>query len=330
MFYFKENEELKGMMTTHVDDFLNGGCGMFRERVLTKINEKFDIGTECEYDFKYVGINVKQQKNYISIDQNHYINAIEEVSIGNNRVDDALSEKEQKLFRGLVGYLNWISLISRPDVSFEVVDLSTRFQAPTYGDILLANKAVRKVKNTPFELRFHALKMDERLKIVSYSDGSFKNLCDGVASGSGRIIFLVDGNNRCCPLTWNSNKLKKIVDSTLAAESMSLSAAIKEAVYIKCILKELIGENYQIPIFCVIDSRGTRDAVYSTKLVEDRGTRLFIADIKQCLESNTIEKVIHVKGTSMLADCLTKRGASSKMLLDVLEHGVLSNLELKI
>ena len=223
--------------------------------------------------------------------------------------------------------MNWVSLISRPDVSFDVVDLSTRFQCPTYGDIVLANKAVRKIKNINLELKFFALHMDNELKIVSYSDGSFRNLCGGVASGSGRIIFLVDRNNRCSPLTWNSNKLKKIVDSTLGAESMSLSSSIKEAIYIKSILQELLGEKFPLPIFCIVDSRGTRDAIYSTKLVDDRITRLYIAQIKQCLENNSIQKVIHVKGTSMLADCLTKRGASSKLLLSVLNHGTLPELD---
>ena len=146
------------------------------------------------------------------------------------------------------------------------------------------------------KLKYSQLKVNKNLKLVVYSDGSFKNLCNGVASGSGRIVFLVDENHRCSPLTWNANKLKKIVDSTLAAESMSLSNAVKEAVYIKHILKELIGERSVLPIFCVTDSKGTRDAVYSTKLVEDKVTRLYIAHIKQCLESGDITKVLHVDG----------------------------------
>ena len=119
-----------------------------------------------------------------------------------------------------------------------------------------------------------------------------------------------------------------MVDSTLAAESLSLVNAIKEAIYVKHIIKELLGERTSLPIFHVIDSMGTRDAVYSTKLVEDKLTRLYIAGIKEHLEDGAIVKVLHVPGTSMLADCLTKRGASSKPLLDVLREGTLPELEL--
>ena len=219
-----------------------------------------------------------------------------------------------------------MALISRPDVSFEVVDLSTRFQSPTVSDMLMANKAVRKVKSSPFALKFRKLEINNKLKIISYSDGSLRNLCNGVSSGSGWVIFLVDEFNHANVVSWHSNKLKKVVDSTLAAESLSLSEAIKEALYIQHILSELIGERASLPIYCIIDSRGTRDAVYSTKQVEDKMTRLFIAAVKQHLECGRIQKVIHVPGSEMLADSLTKRGASTKLLLDVLQEGILPNL----
>ena len=329
LFYLKENDKLLGMMATHVDDFLNAGNAIFNKKVINVMDNRFDFGREIETDFRYVGINVTKEDKYIVLDQSHYVDLMEEVHLPSGDHGDLLSEKEKKLYRGIVGSINWVSLISRPDVCFEVVDLSTKFQAPTVGDLLLANKVVRKIKSHNVKLKYSQLKINEKLKLVAYSDGSFKNLCNGVASGSGRIIFLVDENQRCSPITWNSNKLKKVVDSTLAAESMSLSNAVKEAIYIKHIIKELIGERSPLPIFCVVDSRGTRDAVYSTKLVDDKITRLYIAQIKQCLESGEITKVLHVPGEQMLADCLTKRGASTKLLLKVLQDGILPELDLR-
>ena len=323
LFYFKKNDKLMGMSATHVDDFLNCGNQVFDQAVTEKINRKFQFGSAYDIDFRYVGINIKQENNFINVDQKHYIDNLNEVKIDTKHNDRLLSEKEKTEFRGLVGSLNWVSLISRPDVSFEVVDLSTKFQAPIVADMVTANKAVRKIKNSYTNLKFSQLTINENMKIVVYSDGSFRNLCRGVSSGSGRIILLVDEHRRCCVLTWTSNKLKKVVDSTLAAESLSLVNAIKEAVYVQHIMKELIGDRASLPIYCVVDSQGTQDAVYSTKLVEDRLTRLYIAAIKEHLESRAIEKVIHVRGEWMLADSLTKRGAPNRLLLEVLRDGVL-------
>ena len=35
------------------------------------------------------------------------------------------------------------------------------------------------------------------------------------------MIFLTDFHRKCCPLIWNSSKVKKVVRSTLAAETLA-------------------------------------------------------------------------------------------------------------
>ena len=59
-------------------------------------------------------------------------------------------------------------------------------------------------------------------KLVVYTDASYENLPDGVSSAGGNIIFIVGENNRCCPISWCSNKIKRVVKSTIAAEALSL------------------------------------------------------------------------------------------------------------
>ena len=97
--------------------------------------------------------------------------------------------------------------------------------------------------------------------------------------------------------------------------------AIKDAIYIKKLMNELMGEDFCLPIYGITDSKGIRDAVYSTKSVEDKMTRLYVAALKEHLESKTVEKIVLVPSKLMLADCLTKRGACSKLLLNVIQTG---------
>ena len=161
LFYHKQNDMLVGMMATHVDDFLNAGNAIFNQNVINVINNKFEFGREVETDFRYVGINIIKEDGYIIIDQSHCISYMEEVNISSMSHGDLLSEKEKKCYRGIVGAINWVSLISRPDISFEVVDLSTKFQNPTIGDLVLANKAVRKIKNQNIKLKYSQLKINK-------------------------------------------------------------------------------------------------------------------------------------------------------------------------
>ena len=50
-----------------------------------------------------------------------------------------LNEDEQALFRKVCGQLNWISTQSRPNIAFDVCQLSTRLNTATVQDILQAN-----------------------------------------------------------------------------------------------------------------------------------------------------------------------------------------------
>ena len=126
--------------------------------------------------------------------------------------------------------------MSRPDLSFDVVNLSTHFGNAKIEHLIAANKAVRKLKVHEVKIFFPRMIIDKQLRLVLYTDSSYKNLCDGMGSCAGYILFLMDSQNRCCPLEWKSNKIHRIVDSTLAAEALALESGIKEALYQRAIL----------------------------------------------------------------------------------------------
>ena len=259
---------MQGPLTSHVDDFLQAGSPVFEKLVAKKMKEKFMLSREEELEFRYVGINMKQNLNCLAIDQEHYIKNLQPIPVP----DTVVGEPNVKQFRRLVGSLNWASIISRPDISFDVVDLSTRFPAPSLEDFVKANKVVKRVQSIPVGINYPKLCLDSRLRIVVFSDGSFRNLCDGVSSGSGWIVFLVDGVLNCCVISWASKKLQREVDSTSAVESLALSNAVKEALYIKMVMQELLPREVCLPIYAITDRKGIHQAVHSTKLVDDKTT----------------------------------------------------------
>ena len=159
--------------------------------------------------------------------------------------------------------------------------------------------------------------IDKQLRLVLYTDSSYKNLCDGMGSCAGYVLFLMDSQNRCCPLEWKSNKIHRIVDSTLAAEALALESGIKEALYQRAILRELL-DNYPLSVECYVDNKGTADAVHSTRSVNDKLTRLTIAAIREHLVKKEVVAVRHIAGVHMIADPLTKHGAPTDLLLEVL------------
>ena len=94
----------------------------------------------------------------------------------------------------LIGQLNWVASLSRPDIPYDVCELSTSLKHATVKNILDANKVVKKLKSDSLVLKFPSIN-EENVKIVVYSDSSFGNLPDGSSQGGYTILFADDKGN---------------------------------------------------------------------------------------------------------------------------------------
>ena len=105
---------------------------------------------------------------------------------------------------------------------------------------------------------------------MCFSDAAFANLKNGGSPGAF-IIFLY-GNNKYAPIAWTSRKLKRVVKSTLSAETLALGESLETCFMIKSLLVELIGkDNYQnIPICYYTDNKSLVDTINSTKLLTEK------------------------------------------------------------
>ena len=73
----EEEKEPVGLAVTHVDDILHAGEEEFEEKFMEPLKNSFKFGSEENCEFKYVGLNISQTKAMISIDQDHYVEALE-------------------------------------------------------------------------------------------------------------------------------------------------------------------------------------------------------------------------------------------------------------
>ena len=61
--------------------------------------------------------------------------------------DDILDENGQALFRSKVDALNWLAVQTRPDIAYEVMELSTCFKKATVRKLKEVNKCIKMVKS---------------------------------------------------------------------------------------------------------------------------------------------------------------------------------------
>ena len=205
----------------------------------------------------------------------------------------------------------------------EVLELSSALKHPVIDDILRANKCVKKVKMEECCIKFPFLGDINNLNLITFSDASHANLSDGYSSAGGYIIYLANNQGKSCPLSWGSKKIRRVVHSTLAAETLALVQAVDVSYYLAHILS-VINLGKKVEINCFIDNKSLWENVHSTKCVSEKRLRIDLACLKQMLEYHELSTIKWVNSCNQLSDCFTKRGVCTRKLLETLEQGCLN------
>ena len=71
--------------------------------------------------FNYCGCRIKRLEcGSIVMDHHEYVDSLELIEEKKDELDRKLTAYEQKVLRGKIGEVLWISLLTRPDLAFDV------------------------------------------------------------------------------------------------------------------------------------------------------------------------------------------------------------------
>lgn len=149
------------------------------------------------------------------------------------------------------------------------------------GHLIVANKIIKRIQSEQVSLKFQHLGNSE-LSLTVFSDASMGNLTDGGTQG-GYLSLLTGEKGKFSPIAWNSKRVRRVVRSTLAGETLAMAEAIDTAVYLSMLLSELwtgVPDPCLIPLTCVTDCKSLYDAINSTKCVAEKRLRVEISGIK--------------------------------------------------
>ena len=318
------------MVCIHVDDLPMAGNPDFKENIVSKLLQYFKFSKVETRKFKYLGCNIEKLENGdISLNQNDYIEQIEHVTIPNKRNACPVNESERKRIRKVVGELLWVSLMTRPDLSFEVNKLSTGISSATIKELKEAKRLVEKAKLEPTSLNFTKLGPFESLRMKLYCDASFNNQDTKLRSTEGRVLLLESKNSsRVNLFSWKTKKISRICRSVKGAETRSLENGLDDAVNFARMVAEIYNGNQdlkdpkQIHVEAFTDNKSLWENLNNTRQCEEKLLRNSIALIKEMVEKKEVEKVHWVETDRMLADVLTKKGGNSSWIRSVLSDNI--------
>jgi hypothetical protein len=281
---------------------------------LDTIYKNFECSKREVDKFRFTGIDVEKTDDGILMSQNEYTKSIEEIEVKSSEdIKRDLNKEEFKQFRKATGKLSWLSETTRPDLSFNVLEMSYKNREAKIEDIKKMNKVIKYAKSEPSEVLFRKVGEFKDLKILAVSDGAYLRLEDKTKSVAGRMIFLSNLNEtRVCPLMWKSKSIPTVCKSAKAAETRAADKAFDDAIFCARTVCEIYtgcrGEN-QIPVTILTDSQSLLDSVDSTKQVEEKLIRPLVQFMKDAKSCKWVDEFRWVDTDQCVADMLNKPGS---------------------
>ena len=331
VFYYIKDGKLRGIAGWHVDDMITTGEELFYTDIVKPLMTDITFGSTSEGSYRCLGWNVRHLDGSIHVSQSDYIvSKVDYLDIrkGNRSNQDKLSEDEIAEVRTKIGKLRWLSDQTRPDISYELLELSMGAHDPTVGMINQINKVVTAVNSRDVELKYSKLEQD-KWHISVFSDASLRGLPGKIQSAMGYLVFLSDGyipnkQTKCCILQWKSCKVKPVVTSTYDAETIALELGLEEALIIKDQIMKMTGFGEELmKVEAFVDCRDTFEAIMSNKQFP-KGSRLAmieVAKIKEMLDQKKVDGISWVDTAHQLADVLTKKGVDVEPLVETISSG---------
>ena len=130
-------------------------------------------------------------------------------------------------------------------------------------------------------------------------------------------MLLLGENGKVAPISWQSRKLTRVTKSPLASETLALSEAADSGFLIASMVQEMFRLPSLPKVECYTDNGSLTETLQTSKIIIYKRLRVDITRLREMVEEGEIS-VKWVEGKEQLADALTKRGASTARLLDVL------------
>ena len=321
VFYAKDKKtgQLKGIIGTHVDDFLVTGEQGWLDWMMKEIAKHFELGKIEDGNFLYCGHRIIQQGDRITLGQDEFaaeVKPFEILPARKKQPAEKVTDKERAQMRSGAGKIGWMARLTRPDLMFAQIEASSNVTRAEVSDLKQLNKAMIRVADTKSELNVPKLKPNAKnWKIQLFTDAAWQNL-NQVGSTGGRVVFISDGRFSF-PVHWASHRLRRVCHSSQAAEIMAMNEGLNDTAFIRQMIHETTG--VWVPIQLTIDNKNAYRAITGTTAPTDKKVRCEAAGVREALLEGEVERIRLVRGKAMLADVLTKRKVEPNDLLHIVQ-----------
>lgn len=211
----------------------------------------------------------------------------------------------------MVGSVMYAMLCTRPDLSYEIQQLSQFNSNPTNTHFQAAKRVFRYLYGT--QTTGVTYKHNDGIieRIHGYCDADYA--MDGNRKSISGFVFILAGS----PISWQAKKQTTVAQSIVEAEYAAMAHAAKEMIWLQYLLRDL-GMSKYAPMILYCDNQGAISlAKNPTHHAKTKHVDVQLHFIRDHIEKGTI-KVEYCPTDDMLADLMTKglaRDRHAKLLM---------------
>lgn len=139
-------------------------------------------------------------------------------------------------YRELIGSLNYLAIISRPDIYFSVSYLGRFLDKPTNSVWRAAKRVLKYVSDTKHLCMTFRQNIEDE-NILAYSDSDWGSDCSDRKSVSGMAVYY-RGNL----VSWSSKKQQTVSLSSAESEYVAAAACAAELLYLRGLTEDFAGQ----------------------------------------------------------------------------------------
>jgi len=243
---------LLALVVIEVDDLIVAEDPKYRDSFVERSTSRLKFGKWKVGESEYAGRRLRQQPDgRILVDQEKYIlEQVRPMRLERERKREPtslLTEVEIRTFRGIAAQIQWVARESRPDVAGSASLLNGCLPEPKVSDALMANKVATMLRSTATQYITLWPLDASTLTFVTLSDAGGPGTANRDGCQGAWLVVVADARvrqsqrARASILSWRSQRLKRVISSTLAAKTLSLSCAVAEAQWLQMLCEDQTG-----------------------------------------------------------------------------------------
>ena len=215
---YRQDNNIRLIMSSHVDDLKGGGDDEIRDRVLRELEREFGEPKVQFEKFECIGIMHEQDpvSKEIWTHQKHYVKQLKPIATERYcvaKAEEPVSEATHVAFRLLLGAIAWLTL-TMVAVCVYISALQRKSAKPTVKGVYDLNRLLKWIRAHEDELGIRYVRLEPPVRLIVVSDSAFRAQEHSGLAMRGCLIMLVSAQTdlplqrpwKCVLIDWYSRR----------------------------------------------------------------------------------------------------------------------------